>query len=80
MRETTLRQLLIHIVNKVDANLSLDIVEIITLHVIEHVDETTSSEGKRKRAIGRTCATDLLDETVYSTMHDCPPSHLENHD
>ena len=34
LRETTLRQLLIHIVSKVDAKLSLDIAEVITLHVV----------------------------------------------
>ena len=68
LRETTLRQLLVHIVNMVDGNLSLDSAEVITLHVVD----ITSSGGKRKRILGRTCATDLLDDVVYAmTMNDC---------
>ena len=45
--------------------------ESIKVHVVEHIDEVTSSGGKRKRTLGRTDASDLLDEGVYETMNDC---------
>ena len=58
--------------NKVNPCLySLDNAELIDVCRVEHIDEATSSGGKRKRILGRTCATDLLDEGVYKTMHDC---------
>jgi hypothetical protein len=45
--------------------------ETITLYVVEHVDDVTSSGGKRKRTLGKTNATDLVDDLVYETMTDC---------
>jgi len=72
LREITLRQLLVHVVEKVDPRLSLIYnAGSITVHVIEHVDEVTSSSGKRKQTLGRTCVTILLDENTYVTMRDC---------
>jgi hypothetical protein len=72
LREISLRQLLAHVVNKVNPLLySLDNAESIAVSLVEHIDEVTSSGGKRKRILGRTCATDLLDEGVYEIMHDC---------
>ncbi len=48
----------------------LDNAEFITIDVVEHIDEVSSSGGKQKRTLGITCATDLLDESVYETMND----------
>ena len=56
LRETTLRQLLAHVVGLADERISLNDAEIITLHVVEHVDDATSSRGKRKRTLGKTNA------------------------
>jgi hypothetical protein len=65
LREITLRQLLAHVVKEVDPRLSLiDNAGSITVHEIEHVDEVTSSGGKRKRTLGRTCATKLLNPII----------------
>ena len=52
LREITLRQLLAHVVETVDPRLSLHNVGSITVHLVEHVDEVTSSGGKRKRTLG----------------------------
>ena len=72
LRETSLRQLLEHVVNKVNARLySLNNAESIKVHVAEHIDEVTTSGGKRKRTLSRTDASDLLEEGVYETMNDC---------
>jgi hypothetical protein len=72
LRETTLRQLLAHVVGLADERISLNDAEIITtLHVIEHVDDVTSSRGNRKRTLGKTNAPDLIDELVYETITDC---------
>ena len=49
----------------------LDNAESINVNLVEHIDEVASSGGKRKRTLGRTCATDLLDEGVCETMNDC---------
>ena len=55
--------------HKVNARLnSLDNAESINVYLVEHIDEITSSGGKRKRTLG---ASDVLDEGVYETMHDC---------
>ena len=61
LRETTLRELLAHVVDKAcsDARMTLDNAELITVDVVEHIDEVSSSGGKRKRTLGRACATDL---------------------
>ena len=45
--------------------------ETITLHVVEHVDDVISSRGKRKRILGKTNASDLIDEPIYETITDC---------
>ncbi len=45
--------------------------EIITLHVDDHVDDVTSLEDKRKRTLGKTNASDLIDEIVYETITAC---------
>ena len=70
--EISPRQLLAHVVNKVNTCLySLDNAESINVYLVEHIDEVTSSGGKRKRTLGRTCATNLLDEGLYETMNEC---------
>ncbi len=72
LREKTLRQLLAYVVEKVDPCLSLiDNAGSITVHIIEHVDEVTSSNGKQKRTLGRTFATRLRDENTHETMTNC---------
>ena len=71
LRETTLRQLLAHVVGLADTRISLNDAETIALHVVEHVDDVTSSGGKRKRTLGETSASDLVDGLVYETMTDC---------
>ena len=71
LRETTLRQLLAHVVGLANTRISLNDAETITLYVVEHVDDVTSSGGKRKRTLGKTNATDLVDDLVYETMTDC---------
>ena len=71
LRETALRQLLAHVVGLADTRISLNDAETITLYVVEHVDDVTSSGGKRKRTLGKTNATDLVDDLVYETMTDC---------
>ena len=67
LRETTLRQLLAHVVGLADTRISLNDAETITLHVVDHVDDATSSGSKRKRTLGKTNATDLVDDLVYET-------------
>jgi len=72
LRETTLRQLLAHVVGNlsIDARIAIENnAEFITFDVVEHIDEVSSSGAKRKRTLGRTCATDVLDESVYETMN-----------
>ena len=65
--------MLARVVNKVNARLySLDNAKSINvIYLVEHNDEVTSSGGKRKRTLGRTCVSDSLDEGVYETMNDC---------
>ena len=61
-----MRQLLAHVVQKVNPRLSLiNHAETISAHVIEHIDEVPSSGGKLKRTLGRADATDLLGEGTY---------------
>jgi hypothetical protein len=80
LRETALRQLLAHAVQKVNPQLSLiSHAETISVYAIEHIDEVTSSGGKRKRTLGRTDATDLLDEGTYETMNDCSTRDFQFH-
>ena len=52
LQETTVRELLVDVVKEADANLSWEDAEAITLEVVEHIDEVTSSEKKRKRTSG----------------------------
>ncbi len=61
-----------HIMHDADAHRSLDDEEAVTLQIVEHIDEVTSSWGKRKRPCGRTNATNLLDENVDETIQDAP--------
>ena len=51
--------------------ISLNDAEIVTLHVVEHVDDVALSGGKRKRTLGKTNISDLIDELVYETITDC---------
>ena len=72
LRDISPRQLLVHVVNKVNARLySSDNAESINVYLVEHIAEVKSSGGERKQTLGRTCASDLLDEGVYETMDDC---------
>ena len=66
------RELLVHILHVADAHRSLDDAEAVTLQIVEHIDEVISLGDKRKRTCGKTNATNLLDESVYETMHDAP--------
>ncbi len=65
--------MLAHIVSKLNPRrYSLDNAKAMSVHIVEHIDEqVTSSRGKRKRSLGRACATNLLDEGVYETMTLC---------
>jgi len=73
LRETTLWHLLTYVVGNActDARMTLDNAKFITIDVVEHIDEVSSSGGKRKRILGRTYATNLLDKSVYEIMNDC---------
>jgi len=56
---------------KVNPQLSLiNHAETISVYVTEHSDEVTSSGVKRKRTLGPTDATHLLDEGTYETTND----------
>jgi hypothetical protein len=59
---------------KIKANPQLPLInhaETISVYVIEHIDEVTSSRGNQKRTLGRSDAIDVLDEGTYETMDDC---------
>ena len=79
LREKSARQLLAHLVGQADERLSLDNAELIMLYIVEHVDDVTASGGKRKRTLGKTNATYLLDAVVYTTIVDCSTKEFMFH-
>ena len=75
LRNTSVRELLSHVVHEADANLSCPVLgdaETITVKVVEYSDEISSSGGKRKRRKDSSDATRLLDDTTYEVMEDVP--------
>ena len=54
LREMTLRQMLAHIVGNAssDARMTFDNAELITVDVVEHIDEVSLSRGKRNYESG----------------------------
>ena len=72
LQETTVRKLLVDVVTEADATLSWDDAEAITLEVVEHIDEVSTSGKKRKKpsSDGRTNCTRLLDHSVLEVVED----------
>jgi hypothetical protein len=69
LRRTSARELLIHVLAEVYANLSLDDVEEISLKKMQHVNEgSPTRRTKRGAYLNKIDATRLLDDDIYDIM------------
>jgi hypothetical protein len=77
LRETTVRELLVHILAETNANLCLDDATEIYVSVMQHVTECDSHGESRKRPYVKISATRLLDDEVYDVMQDVPTRQFD---
>ena len=70
LRRTIVRELLVHVVQEISPDLSLEIADSISLSVVQHLEELSSFGDSRKRPAVKFNASRMLDDEVYDLMQD----------